>query len=110
MRRARRAICCTKRSRDWDCSDVIEAEHSTVIDAPIGNVWDYVQEIRRWAGLFPGCRECQVIDANDSRWVIKVGAGGLVKTVNVRVRVDRWAGPERVEFSYRLEGEPVEGG
>jgi carbon monoxide dehydrogenase subunit G len=89
---------------------MIEAEHSLVIGAGIGSVWEYVQDIRRWARLFPGCRECQVIDAQDSRWIIKVGAGGLVKTVNVQVHVDQWDGPERVNFSYRLEGEPVRGG
>lgn len=88
---------------------MIEAEHSLLIDAGIDGVWDYVQDIRKWAVLFPGCRECVVIDANDSRWTIKVGAGGLVKTVNVLVRVDQWDGPERVNFSFRLEGEPVEG-
>ena len=88
---------------------MIEAEHSIVIGAGIDGVWDYVQDIRKWAVLFPGCRECIVIDAQNSRWVIKVGAGGLVKTVNVEVHVDQWDGPERVNFSYRLQGEPVQG-
>lgn len=88
---------------------MIETEHSLSIDAGIDRVWNHVQDMRRWALLFPGCRECQVIDPHDSRWVIKVGAGGLIKTVNVLVRVEQWAGPERVEFSYRLEGEPVQG-
>ncbi|HSW12107.1 MAG TPA: SRPBCC family protein [Solimonas sp.] len=88
---------------------MIEAEHSVVIDAPIGGVWDYVQDIRKWAKLFPGCRECTVINEQDSHWVIKVGAGGLVRTVNVQVHVDQWDGPERVNFSYKLAGEPVEG-
>lgn len=89
---------------------MIEAEHSIVIDAPINGIWDYVQDIRKWAKLFPGCRECTVIDEHDSRWVIKVGAGGLVRTVNVLVHIDQWDGPERVNFSYKLAGEPVEGG
>lgn len=88
---------------------MIEAAHSTVIEAGITRVWDYVQDIRKWANLFPGCRECEVIDEHDSKWVIKVGAGGLVKTVNVLVHVDEWAGPERVNFSYKLESEPVVG-
>ena len=88
---------------------MIEAENSIVIGAPIGNVWDYVRDISRWANLFPGCRECTVIDDRNSRWVIKVGAGGLVRTVNVMVRVERWDGPQRVDFSYALEAEPVVG-
>jgi len=88
---------------------MIEAEHALVIDTAINNVWGYVQDIRKWANLFPGCRECEVINENDSRWTIKVGAGGLVKTVIVLVHIDQWAGPERVDFSYKLESEPVVG-
>jgi hypothetical protein len=29
--------------------------------------------------------------------------------VNVRVHVDEWSGPERVLFSYTLDGDPVNG-
>lgn len=88
---------------------MIEAEHPVVIAANIDTVWDYVKDIRKWATLFPGCRECRVIDDNNSHWVIKVGAGGLVKTVNVLVHIEQWAGPEQVLFSYKLESEPVVG-
>ena len=88
---------------------MIEAEHSLIIDADIVSVWNYVQHIEKWANLFPGCRECEIIDEHNSKWVIKVGAGGLVKTVNVLVTVDKWDGPQRVDFSFRLEKEPVVG-
>jgi carbon monoxide dehydrogenase subunit G len=88
---------------------MIETERSVLIDADIGIIWAYVEDIRRWAALFPGCRDCTVIDARDSHWVLKVGAGALVRTVNVRVHVDEWCAPGRVEFSYRLEGDPVQG-
>jgi carbon monoxide dehydrogenase subunit G len=89
---------------------VIDTEQSIVIDAAIESVWDYVKDIRRWAELMPGCRSCEIIDAHDSRWVIKVGVGGLVRTVNVRVHIERWDGPGRVDFGYTLEGDPVVGG
>jgi carbon monoxide dehydrogenase subunit G len=89
---------------------MIETEQSISIDVGIDGVWGYVQDIRRWANLFPGCRDCTVIDAQNSRWILKVGAGGLVRTVNVLVHVDEWDGPERVNFSYALEGDPVTGG
>jgi carbon monoxide dehydrogenase subunit G len=88
---------------------MIETEQSISIDVAIDSVWSYVQDIRRWAKLFPGCRDCTVIDAQDSRWILKVGAGGLVRTVNVSVHVDEWDGPERVNFSYALDGDPVTG-
>lgn len=88
---------------------MIEADHTVTIDTHIDKVWDYVQDISKWALLFPGCRECEVIDDNHSKWVIKVGAGGLVKTVNVLVHVEQWDGPESVIFNYKLETEPVIG-
>lgn len=88
---------------------MIEAEHSVVIDTDIDSVWDFVQDIRKWALLFPGCKECEVIDDHNSKWIIKVGAGGLVKTVNVLVNVEKWDGPEKVLFNYKLESEPVVG-
>lgn len=89
---------------------MIDATRSIEINASIDTVWEYIKDIRRWAVLFPGCRECTVIDEHDSKWTLKVGAGGLIRTVNVLVHVDLWAGPERVNFSFKLEGDPVEGG
>jgi carbon monoxide dehydrogenase subunit G len=88
---------------------VIETEQSILIDAPIGAVWNYVSDIRQWAAIFPGCRDCAVINEHDSRWTLKVGAGGLVRTVNVLVHVDEWNGPNNVNFTFKLEGDPVEG-
>jgi carbon monoxide dehydrogenase subunit G len=89
---------------------VIETEQTIVIDVGIDSVWDYVRDIRRWANMMPGLQECAIIDDNDSQWTLKVGVGGLVRTVNVLVHVDEWDGPERVNFSYKLKGDPVEGG
>ena len=88
---------------------MIETEQTILVAAGIGSAWCYVQDIQNWASLMPGCRDCTVIDANDSRWVLKVGAGGLVRTVSVRVHIDQWDGPERVIFSFKLDADPVEG-
>jgi carbon monoxide dehydrogenase subunit G len=73
-------------------------------------VWDFARDIRRWADLMPGMKDCDVIDADNSRWTLKVGVGGLVRTVRVNVHVDEWDGPGKVLFSYQLEGDPVSGG
>ncbi len=88
---------------------MIAAEQSVLINVGIGTVWNYVKDMRRWAALMPGYRECTVVDENDSRWTLKVGVGGLVRTVKVLVHVDEWRDPERVSFSYTLEGDPVQG-
>jgi carbon monoxide dehydrogenase subunit G len=89
---------------------MIETEQTITIDRAIESVWDYAHDIERWANLMPGMREFAVVDADNSRWTLKVGVGGLVRTVNVQVHIDEWDGPERVRFSYKLEGDPVEGG
>lgn len=89
---------------------MLETAHTLLIEASIDTVWDYVRDMRRWAVLLPGCKECVMEDTDNSRWILKVGAGGLVRTVNARVHVDKWDGPGRVDFSFKLEGDPVEGG
>lgn len=89
---------------------MIETEQTITIDAPIATVWTYARNINGWAGLMPGLQACDVLDEDDSRWTLKVGAGALVRRVTVFVHVDRWAGPEEVDFTFRLEGDPVKGG
>lgn len=89
---------------------MIETEQTISINSPIEHVWGYVNDIRKWASLMPGCRSCTLINTDDSRWTLKVGVGGLVRTVNVLVHVDHWNAPEQVNFSYKLEGDPVAGG
>ena len=89
---------------------MIETEQTVLIRAGIDQAWDYARDIRRWAALVPGMQSCDVIDEDNSRWVVKVGVGGLVRTVTVDVHVERWAGPEAVDFSYKLKGDPVTGG
>jgi len=88
---------------------VIETQHSISIGSGIGDVWDYVQDIRRWANLMPGAQDCTMLDPDHSRWRLKVGAGGLVRTVTVLVHVEEWDVPTQVRFSYKLEGDPVVG-
>jgi carbon monoxide dehydrogenase subunit G len=89
---------------------VIETEQTVTIRANLDQTWDFARDIRRWAALVPGMQDCTVIDDDNSRWVVKVGVGGMVRTVTVDVHVDCWDGPERVDFSYKLKGDPVTGG
>ena len=88
---------------------MIETAQTICIDTAIEQVWDYVQDMQRWANLMPGAQSCTVIDRNDSRWTLKVGAGGLVRTVNILVHVESWDAPRAVNFTYELENDPVKG-
>jgi carbon monoxide dehydrogenase subunit G len=89
---------------------VIETEQTVAIRAGLADTWDYARDIRRWAALVPGMNDCTVIDDDNSRWVVKVGVGGLVRTVTVDVHVECWDGPGAVDFTYKLKGDPVTGG
>lgn len=89
---------------------MIETRQQVIVAAPIAAVWDHARDMERWARLMPGMRAFEAQDADNSRWTLKIGVGGLVRTVVAAVRVDEWAGPGRVLFSYAMEGDPVVGG
>ena len=89
---------------------MIDTQQTVTIGVGIHQIWAYVRDIRRWAELMPGMRECDVIDDDNSRWVLKVGVGGLVRTVTVNVQVEQWVEPDHVTFAYQLQGDPVDGG
>jgi carbon monoxide dehydrogenase subunit G len=89
---------------------VIETAQTVIVNAGIKSVWEHAHDINQWACLMPGLQSCNVVDADNSHWTLKVGAGGFVRTVKVRVHVTEWAGPERATFTFKLEGDPVEGG
>lgn len=88
---------------------MIETEQTVTVGCDIDSTWAYAKDFQRWASIMPGYQSCEMEDADNSLWVLKVGVGGMVRTVRVKVRVVEWAGPERVDFTYRLVGDPVEG-
>lgn len=89
---------------------MIDTEQSALVNVGIDKVWTYVKDIARWASIMPGYQQCEIIDENNSRWILKVGVGGMVRTVRVQVHVDAWNGPGEVRFTYKLQGDPVQGG
>ena len=88
---------------------MIETAQTVTVDCGIDATWAYAKDFERWASIMPGYQTCEIADADNSRWVLKVGVGALVRTVKVQVQVLDWAGPERVDFSFKLEGDPVTG-
>ena len=88
---------------------MIETEQTVRVHRSIDETWAYAKDFERWASIMPGYQTCEIEDADNSRWILKVGVGALVRTVKVRVHVDNWAGPEGVDFTFELEGDPVTG-
>jgi len=88
---------------------MIETEQTVTVDADIDATWAYARDFERWASIMPGYQTSEIEDEDNSLWILKIGVGAMVRTVKVRVHVDEWAGPERVDFSFKLEGDPVLG-
>ena len=88
---------------------MIETTQSVLVGQDIDNVWAYAKAVERWAEIMPGYQQCEIIDDDNSLWVLKIGVGAMVRTVRVEVTVDRWAGPEEVDFTFKLKGDPVTG-
>ncbi len=88
---------------------MIETQQTVAIAAGIDNTWDYSKNFERWASSMPGYQTSEIEDEDNSLWILKVGVGAMVRVVKVRVHVEEWDGPERVTFSFRLEGDPVVG-
>ncbi|GGN50433.1 hypothetical protein GCM10011349_22050 [Novosphingobium indicum] len=89
---------------------MIETRQTVTIAAPIDATWAYAKDVERWAEIMPGYQSCEIEDEDNSLWILKIGVGAMVRTVKVAVHVDRWAGPEQVDFTFKLQGDPVEGG
>jgi carbon monoxide dehydrogenase subunit G len=88
---------------------VIETQQGVTVDCDIDSTWAYAKNFERWASVMPGYQTCEIEDENNSRWILKIGVGAMVRTVKVRVHVEEWAGPQRVDFSFQLEADPVVG-
>lgn len=88
---------------------MIETTQSILVAQGIDNVWAYAKDVERWAEIMPGYKECEIIDEDNSLWILKIGVGAMVRTVKVEVAVGRWAGPEEVDFTFQLKGDPVNG-
>jgi carbon monoxide dehydrogenase subunit G len=102
----------TRHSADRDGrqeSKMLEHQLPISIAASKAAVWSYVSDMANWASNFPGYRSFEVISQTDSGWTLKVGVGALVRTVKVKVHVELWSEPDRVEFTFRLDAEPVDG-
>jgi carbon monoxide dehydrogenase subunit G len=88
---------------------MLEHQLPVSIDASNAEVWSYVSDMANWASNFPGYRSFEVFSQADSGWTLKVGVGALVRTVKVKVHVELWSEPDRVEFTFRLDADPVDG-
>ncbi len=88
---------------------MIECTIRHPIKAELTQIWNYVSNMANWASNMPGYRAFEIVNAQESLWTLKIGFGQLVRTVKVRVQIEIWREPDRVDFCYRLDDDPVSG-
>jgi len=86
-----------------------EVEHSTQVTVPIGTVWNFVEDMGNWAPFLTGYQRHEVINRDESIWVVKGELGGLSRTAEFKVHVTEWREPELVTFTMEGIHEPVTG-
>jgi len=87
-----------------------EVTYSTVINAPIETIWDFVKDMNNWAPFVTGYQEHEVIDDADSIWTLNGDVGVMTRKAKFRMHVTEWAGPTRVTFTMIGLTEQVQGG
>jgi carbon monoxide dehydrogenase subunit G len=88
---------------------VPEVEYTTTARLPLETVWDFVSEMDNWAGFVAGYQSHAKQSETDSTWVLKGDVGVLARVLRFQVKIDEWAGPERVRFSLQGLNEPMQG-
>jgi carbon monoxide dehydrogenase subunit G len=84
-------------------------EQEVMARAPIGQVWDFVKDMRNWAAQMPGYEKFEVVNNEDSVWTLNVDLGPMSRVVEIDVHVTRWVEPREVSFELAGRYEPVRG-
>jgi len=88
---------------------MLEHSLSVEVEASLQRIWTFVSKLENWASSMPGYRTFDAISERESLWNLNIGFGSLVRAVLVRAQVELWREPSEVEFTYRLEKDPVHG-
>jgi carbon monoxide dehydrogenase subunit G len=86
-----------------------EVTHSTVLNLPPETIWAFVSDMNNWAPFMTGYQKHEVVDDRHSVWTLKGDVGILSRSVDLRVQIVEWSGPERVRFTLEGLNEAVEG-
>jgi carbon monoxide dehydrogenase subunit G len=86
-----------------------EVAYSTVVAAPVEQVWQYVEDLHNWCHLMVGFQTLDVIDDRRSMWTLRGDVGILSRQVKVQVDITEWIPLQRVSFivtgvTERLDG------
>jgi carbon monoxide dehydrogenase subunit G len=88
---------------------VAQVEYSATAKLPVPVIWDFVREMDNWATFVSGYQSHAKQSETESLWTLKGDLGVMARTLNLRVEVLEWAGPERVRFTMQGLNEPMQG-
>jgi carbon monoxide dehydrogenase subunit G len=87
-----------------------KVDYTATIEVPRAIVWDFVQDINNWAPFAKGYQEHEVLNENESMWVVKGDIGPISRVTKFHVTVTEWRHGEQVTFTLKGLNEPVSGG
>ncbi len=77
-------------------------EHTAVVNAPIENVWQYLEKMSNWAPFLKGYQKHEEINDKESIWTLKGDVGVLSRIVEIKITITEWI--EMQKISFELEG------
>ena len=78
-----------------------EARYTTTTRVPPDRVWDFVEDMDRWAPFVMGYQRHEKHSELESTWTLKGELGVMSRTITFQVLVTEWNGPSRVRFTLR---------
>ena len=75
--------------------------HSIEIDVPIQKIWEFIEDMNKWAPLVPGYIEHQILNERQSTWKFKGDIGIMQKTVSLKIDITEWIAPTKVTFDLK---------
>lgn len=86
-----------------------EVRADTVVQRPLSEVWEFVQEMDNWAPMMRGYVSHEKHSDEQSTWKLTGDLGPFSKTIEVSVKVTEWVEADRVAFELTGITEQVQG-
>lgn len=76
-----------------------QGTHTVELPVNIETVWDFVQDMNKWAPLVPGYIDHKILNERQSTWSFNGDLGFMKKLVNLKVDIKEWKEPTQVTFN-----------
>ena len=87
-----------------------EAHVSGRIGLPIGDVWEFIKDMKNWAPCMPGYISFEEVDDTVSIWRLKGDVGLFQRAVSFTVTITEKVPPERIAFTLDAKADGITGG